>query len=183
MPQTSPAGPLLHEHRLIERMLAVMTRKLETAERVGAIDPLFVDTATDFIRTYADACHHGKEEDILFRRLASKDLDPGLAQAMADLIEDHLRGRSLTRRLVEANKCYADGDRSALPDIEADLRALIEFYPVHIDKEDHHFFKPALAYFTEKEQADMLAAFTAFDSPTIHDRYLAIVERLERAVG
>ena len=28
----------------------------------------------DFIRTYTDLAHHGKEEDILFRELSKKDL-------------------------------------------------------------------------------------------------------------
>ena len=33
------------------------------------VDPVFIDTAVDFIRTYADRCHHGKEEDLLFKAL------------------------------------------------------------------------------------------------------------------
>ena len=37
------------------------------------VDPVFIDTAVDFIHTYADRCHHGKEEDILFKALAAKD--------------------------------------------------------------------------------------------------------------
>jgi hemerythrin-like domain-containing protein len=181
MPKTSPAGPLLHEHRVIERMLAVMTRELDVADREGRIDPVFVDSVTDFIRSYADRCHHGKEEDVLFRALATKDLDPELSAAMAALVQDHLRGRSLTRRLVEANRCYAEGDSGALRDIQTEMRALIEFYPAHIEKEDLHFFKPCLAYLTEEEQARMLDEFARFDTPSVQEKYVKVVERLEQA--
>ncbi len=82
----SPAGPLMAEHRVIERMLAVLEGQLRVMAETGTVDPALIDTATDFIRTYADRCHHGKEEDILFRRLADKPLDSELAGMMAGLV-------------------------------------------------------------------------------------------------
>ena len=100
---------------------------------------------------------------------------------MAGLIEDHVRGRALTRHLVEANKRYAAGDASALPEIAAAATELVEFYPVHIEKEDHHFFKPCLEYFTDAEKAQMLADFDEFDRALIHAKYLGVVEDLERS--
>lgn len=177
----SPAGPLMHEHRIIERMLAIMSRELESMGHNGSVDPALIDTAADFIHMYADRCHHGKEEDILFRRLATKDLNPQLAEAMASLIEDHVHGRALTRRLVEANRRYAGGETTALGEIESAMQALVEFYPVHIEKEDRHFFKPSLDCFTEVERAEMLRDFDEFDRALIHENYRAVVEDLERA--
>jgi hemerythrin-like domain-containing protein len=181
MPGRSPAGPLMAEHRVIERMLAILERQLMLVAREGCIDPAIVDTATDFIRTYADRCHHGKEEDILFRRLAEKSLDAGVAQTMAGLIEDHVRGRQLTRSLVEANERYRAGDEPALNGIESCMRELVAFYPAHIEKEDRHFFKPCLEYFTDEEKAAMLADFEEFDRALIHQKYRGIVEDLERS--
>lgn len=181
MPGPSPAGPLMHEHRIIERMLVILGREVESMRQQGRVDPAFVDTAADFIRTYADRFHHGKEEDILFRRLAAKNPEKQLADAMASLIEDHVHGRGLTRELVEANQRYAGGEMAALGEIESALQALIEFYPVHIEKEDHHFFKPCLDQFTQVEQAEMLREFEEFDRTVAHEKYPAIVEELERA--
>jgi hemerythrin-like domain-containing protein len=171
----------MHEHRIIERMLAILARELDSMREHQRADPRTIDIATDFIRTYADRCHHGKEEDILFRQLAEKNLDAKLADAMADLIEDHVRGRAMTRRLVESNARYAEGDTGALGEIEAAVAALVEFYPVHIEKEDRHFFKPCLAYFSDAEQAQMLAEFDEFDRALIHEKYVGVVESLERA--
>ena len=179
MPGRSPAGPLMHEHRLIERMLAVLERKLDAMGAEAEANTAFIDTAADFIRIYADRCHHGKEEDILFKRLADKDLDDSLAQAMADLISDHVHGRELTHRMVDANVRYTAGDPAALAEIDSAGRELIAFYPVHINKEDAHFFKPCLEYFSAEEKAQMLVDFDEFDRALIHERYRAIVERLE----
>ena len=69
-----PIGPLMIEHRLIEKMIAVIKKEIARMERQGKINPEFIDLAVDFIRMYADRCHHGKEEDILFRDLKQKPL-------------------------------------------------------------------------------------------------------------
>ena len=176
----SPVGPLMTEHRVIERMIAVLRSELDRMQREQRADPAFVDVAVDFIRTYADRCHHGKEEDILFARLAERDLDAELAREMQELIEDHAYARGLTRQLVDANARCAAGEAEALDDIEAMLRALVEFYPVHIAKEDRHFFKPCMTYFTDAEKATMLDDFAEFDRGLIHEKYRGVVEALER---
>jgi len=171
------------EHRVIERMLAVLEIQLGVIAETRTVDPGLIDTATDFIRTYADRCHHGKEEDILFRRLADKPLDHQLSGLMAELIADHVHGRLLTRSLTAANDRYRSGDESALDALESSVRGLVDFYPVHIEKEDRHFFKPCLAYFTDAEKQAMLADFAEFDRALIHEKYRGVVEGLERASG
>jgi len=175
----SPAGPLMQEHRVIERMIAVLERELGIMTREHRVDSALIDQATDFIRTYADRCHHGKEEDILFRRLAEKELDPELASAMADLVADHVRGRALTRELIAANEWHRGGDGSALSIIVRATAELVDFYPVHIEKEDRHFFKPALEYFTDEERAQMLVDFEEFEVRLLHEKYEGMVAALE----
>ena len=63
-----PIGLLMREHRRIERMVEGLRGERESVRR-GVVDPVFIDNAVDFFRTYADRTHHGKEEDILFRDL------------------------------------------------------------------------------------------------------------------
>jgi hemerythrin-like domain-containing protein len=53
-------GPLMIEHRLIERMLSVIRNALSEIKLKNKVDPVFVDIAVDFIRIYADRTHHGK---------------------------------------------------------------------------------------------------------------------------
>lgn len=172
-------GPLMIEHRLIERMLAIAQVALVEAEKTGEIDPLFVDTAVDFIRVYADRTHHGKEEDILFRDLSKKGLSEADRQVMNELIAEHAFGRSITKELVEANTRYRHGDAAALGDIARCFHTLVDFYPKHIEKEDKVFFPASRAYFTEAEDQAMLGEFWEFDRKIIHEKYKAVVDALE----
>ena len=89
-----PVGPLMIEHRLIERMIRIMQVNLESINKEGKVDSAFVNTAVDFIRTYADRCHHGKEEDILFRDLTKKKMSDEHQRVMQELIEEHKMGRN-----------------------------------------------------------------------------------------
>jgi len=172
-------APLMIEHRLIERMISIIDRELKLVEQTRVIDPLFVDLAVDFIRTYADRTHHGKEEDILFRTLEKRNLSNADRQVMNELIEEHALGRKTTKALVDANMQYRNGTDSALASVTAQLRTLIEFYPKHIEKEDKVFFPAARAYLTNEEDQTMLAEFMEFDRKMIHEKYNAIVQSLE----
>lgn len=172
-------GPLMIEHRLIERMISLIKDALAQIESTQKVDPLLVDTAVDFIRMYADRTHHGKEEDILFRVLSKRSLSAEDQRMMDELIQEHVFGRQTTKALVEANTRYRNGDASALADIADKLGTLVEFYPKHIENEDKVFFPASRAYFTDEEDQAMLAAFWEFDRKMIHEKYKSVVEELE----
>ena len=138
-------GPLMIEHRLIERMIRQIQKVLKEIDSTNEVDPLFIDTAVDFIRTYADRTHHGKEEDILFRDLQKKGLSNDDRRVMNELVEEHVFGRQITKKLIEANSRYRSGAKLALTDIADHLHTLVEFYPKHIEKEDKVFFPASRA--------------------------------------
>jgi hemerythrin-like domain-containing protein len=175
-----PIGPLMIEHRLIERMIDVMKEEFLLIEREKKADPEFIEMAVDFIRTYADRCHHGKEEDILFRDLGVKKLTDDHRRTMEELVEEHKWGRRVTARLVEANTRYVQGNKEALSAIMDCIKALIEFYPKHIEKEDKHFFIPCMDYFTEAEKEAMLKEEWEFDKSLIHEKYRNMVMAAEK---
>lgn len=171
-------GPLMIEHRLIERMLKAIQDILKRIEETQAIDPVRVDTVVDFIRTYADRTHHGKEEEILFEAMKEKPLSEEDRRFMNELIEEHVFGRRTTKALVDANTRYRNGDEAALSEIVEKLQTLIEFYPTHIEKEDKVFFPASRGYFTEEEDQAMLAQFREFDGKMIHEKYENVVKEL-----
>jgi len=176
-----PIGPLMIEHRLIERMIAVMARELERVQEQGEADPSFIETAVNFIRIYADACHHGKEEKILFRDLQKKEMKSEDKQIMEELIEEHKLGRKLTGQLVEAKTRYEKGDDTAIMTIVNTMQQLVNFYPKHIEKEDKHFFKSAMTYLNTDEKEAMLKEEHEFDQGFIHVVYQDIVNQAEDA--
>jgi hemerythrin-like domain-containing protein len=171
-------GPLMIEHRLIERMLKLVNKVLIKIEKQETVDPVFVDTVVDFIRTYADRTHHGKEEDILFRELEKKEMSHDNRRLMNELIEEHIFGRNITRELIEANARYRRGENSALSIITAKLSTLVDFYPKHIEKEDKVFFPASRAYLSEEEEQAMLKEFGEFDRKMIHEKYETLVQEL-----
>lgn len=173
-------GPLMIEHRLIERMISLIKDALVQMEATHTVDPVFVDTAVDFIRMYADRTHHGKEEDILFRDLRKRPLSADDQRVMEELMDEHRFGRETTKALVEANTRYRNGEETALGDIAGKLQTLVEFYPKHIQKEDQIFFPASRAYFTEEEDQAMLAEFWEFDRRMIHEKYLSVIEGLRK---
>jgi hemerythrin-like domain-containing protein len=142
------------------------------------VDPLFVDTAVDFIRTYADRTHHGKEEDILFRDLIKKQLSLEHARIMEELVEEHKYARKTVGMLVDAKERYLKGDNTS-QEVVSLLRELAHFYPIHIAKEDKHFFYPCMEYFAKGEQDRMLEEFHEFDRNMIHEKYRNIVDLIE----
>ena len=175
-----PIGPLMHEHRLIERMIKIIGRKRDDISKKKSIDTVFIDTAVDFIRTYADKTHHGKEEDILFRDLAKKRMSVDHARIMQELIDEHVFARKMTGELVAAKEGYLKGQTKNLDIIVDRLTTLAGFYPKHILKEDKEFFFPILDYFSKEEQDAMLAEFDEFDRNMIHTKYRSVVEGLEK---
>jgi hemerythrin-like domain-containing protein len=176
-----PIGPLMIEHRLIERMIALMRKELERLKKENTSNLDFIDTAVDFIRKYADRCHHGKEEDILFRELKKKDLESEHKRTMEELIEEHKRAREITVKLVAAKVELVKGSQQDKKFIIEYMKQLVEFYPKHIEKEDKRFFRPIMKYFSQKEQDALLQEEYEFDKNFIHVLYRDIITKLEKS--
>jgi len=175
-----PIGPLMHEHRLIERMVAMIRQQAEAIRRGKEPDSNFIHDAVEFFRVYADRCHHGKEEELLFKALADKGISDELSGVMSELIQEHKQGRLMVESLHDANRNRATqgGDYEEVARL---LNELSSFYPKHIEKEDKHFFFPVMEYFSRKEMDRMLKEFYEFDQRMIHDFFLEKVKRWEES--
>lgn len=178
-----PIGVLMNEHRLIERMLEVVENEVGKARTRNCIEPVFIDTTIDFIRTYADKTHHGKEESILFRDAAKKEMTPEDRAILQDLLDDHNFGRKRVGELAEAKQRYREEGDGFLEAVLEKLDTLVDFYRKHIRKEDDVFFPTSTAYFSKEEQDAMLQEFWESDRKMIHEKYRSVVEILEAAEG
>ena len=174
-----PRGPLMIEHRLIEKMLNVATKELDNIKNGNKLNPSLIYIIIDFFKTYGDRTHHGKEEEILFKELMNKDLIESDRNIMEELIREHIEVRKALVDLVLANKQYENGDTSRVKIIYEKLFFLTQFYPVHIKKEDNVFFPETEKYFTADEQEKMLNEFWEFDRKMIHEKYNQIYESLK----
>ena len=172
-----PIGILMWEHRLIERVIGLFPEHVARIGRTGTVDTFFIENAVDFIRTYADRTHHGKEEDILFRQLEGKNMSPEHRKIMVDLINEHIHARGLVKKLVDANDRYIKGE-DTVNEISGLLESLAGFYPPHILKEDRDFFHQSMGYFSKEEQDAMLHEFEEFDRRMINEKYKILAEKM-----
>jgi hemerythrin-like domain-containing protein len=177
-----PIGPLMIEHRLIERMIEIMDSETKRIKKESVLNVVFIGKAVDFIRTYADHCHHGKEEGILFRELEKKNISEEHRKTMNELVEEHKLGREMTGALAKAREKAAGDNHSQVAAIADIMEKLVNFYPKHIEKEDKHFFLPVMGYFTDSEKEEMLKEGYEFDQKLIHEKYREMVEEVEKPV-
>lgn len=176
-----PIGPLMIEHRLIEKTTRVMKAQLELIQAEKQVDSGLIERIIHFVRAYADRCHHGKEEEILFRELAKKNLSSEHKRILDELVEEHQFGRKIVSSLTEANQRYKKGETAALSSIADGLRSLAEFYPEHIKKEDKDFFIPIMDYFSREEKDAMIREGYELDSRLIHQEYESLVRMFDQA--
>jgi hemerythrin-like domain-containing protein len=134
----------------------------------------------DFIRWYADKTHHGKEEAILFREVARKEMSPEHRVLLKELLEDHDFGRRTTGEIREATEKYRQGSAEALRTIVDKCKTLTGFYHEHIRKEDKIFFPACMLYLSEEEKGPLLLEFQESDRKMIHAKYGALVEQFEK---
>ena len=167
------------EHRLIEKVLSVAKQKAISMTDMD-YNPIFIETIVDFIKTYADRTHHGKEEDILFLELAKKKLDADNLRIMDELIDEHKQTRAKVKEVIELNEKYKGGDRKVVPMIVDGIVWLAGFYPVHIKKEDAVFFPNTEKYFDTSELDNLLNNFYEFDRNMIHEKYQNVYKAISR---
>lgn len=173
-----PTGPLMLEHRTIERMLSVFARERQRMVKTGHVDYGALRISVDFFKTYIDEFHHGKEENILFRELDKKTLSPGDRTVMGELIDEHSRARNVVQKLEKVVR-YREEANVTLKEITSHMETLLKWYPAHIEKEDNRFFIHPMRYLSDQEQASMLEELREFDRNFTQVRYTGLIRDLE----
>ncbi len=176
---TVPVEVLVSEHKLILQTVEIVKRVAKKIHVNKKVDPLFIETVVDFFRTYADRFHHGKEEGVLFSELSRRQLSETHHKMMEELVVEHAFARRTVTALEHANELYVSGKPAAIEEVLEILNTLTRLYPVHIDKEDNHFFFLVMAYFSEQEQKDMLSRFLSFNADFTDKRYKQIILSLK----
>ncbi len=133
---------LRDEHQLILGVVDVLDETLSKPD--SASDPDFdvVDRCISFFRLFADACHHGKEEDLLFPELIEHGM-PGDEGPIAVMLSEHQQGRLSVRGMAEAIDGARSGDENAMSALRAHSDDYIHLIRAHIGKEDNILFNMA----------------------------------------
>lgn len=176
---------LKKDHRVIEKMLRLLeltSKKLEDGDNVP-VDLL--KNALDFIRTFADNYHHGKEEDILFKMMGEK----GFAREggpIAVMLDEHNSGRGYTKALSEGIDKYVSGDKDAGKEIAENARNYTRLLATHIMKEDNILYTMADKILPDNQQEELLNKFAAAEKDQLGDErlqyYMNMPDELIKAI-
>jgi hemerythrin-like domain-containing protein len=177
-----PTEELKLEHQAIKRMLKVMAGVCGRLESHARVEPGHLEAIVEFIQVFADQCHHGKEEDLLFPAMIeagfSKEQGP-----IAVMLADHAQGRASVRRVKEGVATYRSAPKKAEPEIAVNARAYIDLLGPHIDKEDMILYPMADRALSATRQNELSEAFERVESEIIgagrHEQFHALIEELE----
>ena len=177
-----PTQVLSDEHRIIERVLGAVEKLAKGP--VGALEPW--KKAIEFIRGFADQCHHFKEEKVLFPAMEAHGI-PSEGGPVGMMLMEHEEGRSYVRAMVEAISLIEAKNEAAKDTLLTNAQAYCRLLREHIQKEDDVLFRMADEVIAADEQKKILADFAQYEAEEkgggVHEKYLRIANELESEAG
>ncbi len=175
-----PTEILSSEHRVIEQVLDCLEALAREARDGGRLDVERAGTVLEILRTFADRCHHGKEEDRLFPMLVARGMSTHVGP-IAVMLDDHRASREHIRRMGAARDA---ADAARFVPAALDYVGLLRD---HIAKEDSVLFPLAESMLDETARGVLLDSFRSFEHHDLgagtHERMLAMADELARHYG
>ncbi len=144
----TPGQTLREEHRLILRALELVKMGADRLDEGRPLPDGWWEQLVEWLRTFADRSHHGKEEQHLFPALIQAGV-PADGGPIGVMLDEHAEGRVLIRIMAEDH-----GARRV-----AAAHAYVHLLSAHIEKENKVLFPLADAILDEQAQAVLAREF------------------------
>ncbi len=174
---------LVREHDVILRMIQVINNVLQRMQNGEKVDADDLRNMVDFIRNFADHCHHAKEEDVLFKRMVEKGfpLQGGPIQVM---LFEHDQGRQFVQNFEKGIEMYENGAPEAVQQIVENAGGYARLLTEHIHKENNILYPMGNQIFDETDQQELLQAFDEVEKNVVgegvHEKYEQMVQAMEK---
>lgn len=175
---------MMEEHKYILRMLAVVRKACYGVMHGEDINYDDFAKMIDFIRSYADAHHHGKEEKMLFNEMVVHLGSLGNKLITHGMLVEHDSGRLFIKELEDALARVKAGDEESRLDVIANAISYTHLLKRHIEKEDTVVYtfaerqlSPDIIEKVNRETIDFEASATEKGT---QQRYIDLVNELER---
>ncbi|HOF40523.1 MAG TPA: hemerythrin domain-containing protein [Candidatus Hydrogenedentes bacterium] len=176
-----PTETLKHEHDVILLVLEAVEREARAIRHAGKANAERVGKMIDFIRNFADKCHHAKEEKLLFVRLEQRGI-PRDGGPIGVMLAEHEKGRAHARAVAEALPKAAQGERQAAQAVADNLMGYVLLLRAHIDKEDNVLYPMGNRVLTEEDQRSLAEAFEKVEAEDlgegVHEKYHQLAREL-----
>lgn len=173
---------LVTEHGAIKRMLRIIdevSRRLDAGEPVATED---LEGIVEFIRVFADKCHHAKEEGHLFPAMVQRGV-PAESGPIGVMLYEHDLGREHVRAMGEALAGAARGERAAAQAFSEHARGYAGLLRDHIAKEDSILYPMAERVLDSAEDDRLFEAFERVETDVVgqgrHEEFHRMLDRLE----
>ena len=177
----TPTQVLMAEHELILEALDALEKKVAAIQAGSAPDRVYFEKAVEFLRGFADKCHHGKEEDLLFKRMAARGF-PVQGGPIAVMLSEHQAGRAFIRGIAEG-AAKLGTDPVAAKQIVENARGYIDLLRAHIGKENNILFPMADRALGAEDQAFLSKEFERFEAEEtgagVHEAMLKLLGELK----
>jgi len=180
----TPTRILRDQHRNILKIADVLEDVLGREPEPGAFDYDAIADCVSFIRLYADALHHGKEEGLLFPELEAVGMSRG-GGPLAVMLHEHQEGRVFARAMADALGPARQGDAQAQRRLVNAGLGYASLIRGHILKEDNILFNMADQMIGASACRSLCAAYDGvcrrrFDGCTVAELEAILARLLER---
>ncbi|MHB9031951.1 MAG: hemerythrin domain-containing protein [Anaerolineae bacterium] len=166
---------LTNEHQAILAALQTLEKMRAVFLNTHKIDAADMTDFIGFLREFADKCHHGKEELLLFPALVAAGVQAEGGPITA-LTADHNLSRKL---VVEMGAAAQDQDEVRMANASQEYIRLLR---LHIPKEEDTVFSLAERILSQQRLAELFEGFEAHEEHVIghgrHEELHAVLERL-----
>jgi len=174
------------EHRAIGRMLEVAGAVAAGLRRGNTGEGATLEKLIDFFKNFADRCHHGKEEDVLFPLLAEKGV-PVQNGPIGVMLNEHERGRTFIAQMARGLEDLRAGAADAAGALAEAVDGYVSLLREHIAKEDGVLFPMADRLLTGAEQLELSGRFDEIEEKEmgegVHERYHQLIHELLEQYG
>lgn len=171
---------LKDEHEAILMMLKVMEKMAQQLKQGQKGAEKDMPAVVDFLRGFADRCHHGKEEEILFPAMEGAGI-PRNGGPIGVMLHEHDAGRSLIKDMSAATSDF-DPEKLA-----QSMQDYIELLRTHIHKENEILFKMADQHIPSQQQEDIYERFEVLEEERMgagqHEEYHRVLKRMAAQYG
>jgi hemerythrin-like domain-containing protein len=169
---------LIHEHRAILGALSVLEKMYEAAKNDKELAREDIEKIIEFLKVFADKCHHGKEEDFLFPALEEVGVK-NQNGPLGVMLAQHKQGREFIQRMQESIGSETI-DKKAFIDSAS---SYVDLLRNHIEKEETILFPLGDAKFLKSKQQELLNDFDTLEKKVIgegkHEEYHALLEKFK----
>lgn len=167
---------LKHEHEAILLALRILDGIEQRLDADQPTDSEDIVAFIGFLKEFADKCHHGKEEGILFPALLAAGL-PEHGGPVDVMLAEHEQGRSWIREMESSLQPALD-----LARFTRAARGYASLLQAHIQKENNILFPMAEKLLTPGQLDSLFEAFEAHESKVIgagrHEQLHALLKSL-----